>query len=203
MARKVFQTWQLRGRYPNRGYPKLFNDEAVGKEAKKLFDDAQAMLKLLMARKQLKAKGIVGIYPANSVGDDIEVYEDESRSKVIAKYHGLRQQAQKEVESNDPYYCLSDFIAPKETGIPDYIGLFAVSAGFGCDELAEKYKEENDDYNVIMVKALADRFVSSCDVVRRQKKYLLTVNSIVSAAGGSVCGEAPRRCAKGYMGIQS
>ena len=130
------------------------------------------MLKEIIKNKSLTARGIVGIYPANSVGDDIQVschssstflpvqvYGDESRSEVLATFYGLRQQAEKESESTEPYYCLSDFVAPKDTGIPDYIGFFAVSAGFGCDELAERYQKENDDYNVILVKSLADRLV--------------------------------------------
>ncbi len=156
----VFQTWQLRGKYPNRGYPKIFNDDTVGPEAKKLFDEANAMLKDIIRNKSLQARGIIGILPANSVGDDIEVYEDQSKNEVKAKFFGLRQQAEKEAGSGDSYMCISDFIAPKSTGLTDYIGFFAVSAGFGCDELCEKYKAENDDYSVIMVKALADRLVT-------------------------------------------
>jgi 5-methyltetrahydrofolate--homocysteine methyltransferase len=89
----------------------------------------------------------------------MQVYTDESRSEVIATFYGLRQQAEKDSESSEPYYCLSDFVAPKETGIPDYVGFFAVSAGFGVDEMCEEYKKENDDYNVIMAKAIADRLV--------------------------------------------
>ena len=154
-----FQTWQLRGKYPNRGYPKIFNDETVGPEAKKLYDEAQAMLAYIIKNKLLRARGIVSIYPANAVGDDIEVYADESRAEVKAKFYGLRQQAEKDSDSVEPYYCLSDFIAPKSTGIPDYIGQFAVGAGFGCDELCAKYQAENDDYSIIMAKALADRLV--------------------------------------------
>ena len=109
--------WQLRGRYPNRGYPKIFKDETVGKEAKKLFDEAQVMLKKMVDEKLLQLVGIVGLYPANSVGDDIEVYSDESRSEILAKFHGLRQQVEK--ENDDPYACISDFIAPRDTGIVD------------------------------------------------------------------------------------
>jgi 5-methyltetrahydrofolate--homocysteine methyltransferase len=156
-----FQTWQLRGRYPNRGFPKIFNDDVVGKEAKKLYDEAQVMLQKIIADKSLQTRGIVGLYPANSIGDDIKVYSDESRSTVLATFHGLRQQAEKDHESTDPYLCLSDFIAPKESGVADYIGFFAVSAGFGCDQLAEKYAKDNDDYSVIMVKSLADRLAEA------------------------------------------
>ncbi|KAI9316377.1 methionine synthase [Dichotomocladium elegans] len=152
-----FQVFQLRGRYPNRGFPKIFQDENVGPEAKRVYDDAQAMLKEILAKKTLKATGIVGFYPANSVGDDIEIYEDETREKVKCVFYGLRQQSEKETE--EPYYCLSDFVAPK--GIPDYIGMFAVSTGFGCDELVEKYEKDHDDYNSIMIKAVADRLAEA------------------------------------------
>jgi 5-methyltetrahydrofolate--homocysteine methyltransferase len=88
------------------------------------------------------------------------VYADETRSEVLATFYGLRQQAEKDAESTDPYYCLSDFVAPKETGIADYVGYFAVSAGFGCDQQCDDFAKEHDDYSVIMMKALADRFVS-------------------------------------------
>ncbi|TPX37231.1 methionine synthase [Synchytrium microbalum] len=156
-----FQTWQLRGKYPNRGYPKIFNDEAVGEEAKKLFEDAQSMLKDIVAHNILKASAIVGFYPANSVGDDIEVYADETRSEVTATFYGLRQQAEKDHESNEPYYCLSDFVAPKSSGVNDYIGGFAVSCGFGVDEKCAEYEKSHDDYSIIMLKALADRLTEA------------------------------------------
>ncbi|KAI8870927.1 methionine synthase-like protein [Ramicandelaber brevisporus] len=154
-----FQVWQLRGKYPNRGYPKIFNDEAVGAEAKKLFDEANVMLRTIIDKKQLKATGIVGMYPANSNGEDIEVYTDESRSTIQATFYGLRQQAEK--ESSEPYLNVSDFIAPKSTGIADYIGMFAVSAGFGVDEMCAAFEGEHDDYSSIMAKALADRLAEA------------------------------------------
>ncbi|RUP46241.1 vitamin B12-dependent methionine synthase [Jimgerdemannia flammicorona] len=155
-----FQVFQLRGRYPNRGFPKIFDDEAVGAEAKRLYDDAQKMVKQILKNKSLTARAVVGFYPANSVGDDIQIYEDETRSKVLTTFFGLRQQTEK--ENDEPYYCLSDFIAPKETGLPDYLGIFAASAGFGADALADKYKEQDlDDYSSIMVKAIADRFAEA------------------------------------------
>ncbi|KAI1315259.1 hypothetical protein EDD11_001040 [Mortierella claussenii] len=156
-----FQVWQLRGKYPNRGYPKIFNDETVGAEAKKLHEEAVAMMKTMIEKKQLQATGIVGFYPANSVGDDIEIYEDDTRSKVVAKFYGLRQQAEKEKESTEKYMCLSDFVAPKESGIADYLSMFAVSAGFGCDELCEEFKKNHDDYGSIMAKSLADRLAEA------------------------------------------
>jgi len=154
-----FATWDLRGKGQTRGYPKIFNDKDVGEEAKKLFNDAQAMLKSIIANKSLKAKGIIAFYPANSVNEDIELYSDDTRTNKIATFFGLRQQA--ENDTLDTYYSLGDFIAPKETGIQDYLGLFAVSAGFGVDELEAKYKAQHDDYSVIMVKALADRLAES------------------------------------------
>ncbi|KAG0249775.1 hypothetical protein BG011_008939 [Mortierella polycephala] len=156
-----FQVWQLRGKYPNRGYPKIFNDETVGAEAKKLHTEALAMMKTMIDKKQITGSGIVGFYPANSVGDDIEIYEDETRSKVVAKFHGLRQQAEKEKESNEKYMCLSDFVAPKESGIADYLSMFAVSTGFGCEELCAELQKNHDDYGSIMAKSLADRLAEA------------------------------------------
>ncbi|KAI7858550.1 methionine synthase [Circinella umbellata] len=154
-----FQVFQLRGRYPNRGYPKIFEDKTVGPEAKRVFEDAQNMLKDIVKNKKLRAQGIIGFYPANSNGDDIEIYEDETREKVKGVYYGLRQQSEK--ENDEPYYCISDFIAPKETDKPDYLGMFAVSTGFGCDEMVAEFEADHDDYSSIMVKAIADRFAEA------------------------------------------
>ncbi|GAX83119.1 hypothetical protein CEUSTIGMA_g10545.t1 [Chlamydomonas eustigma] len=166
-----FQVWQLRGRYPNRGYPKIFNDATVGSEAKKLFEEAQVMLKDFMDNKRVKLNAVVGIYPANSVGDDIEVYEDESRSVVKGKMYGLRQQAEKDNE--EPYLCLSDFVAPKGSGLGDYIGMFACTAGIGLEDLVHQFKEAGDDYSYIMAEALADRLAEAYaekvhELVRRE-----------------------------------
>ncbi|EGC33169.1 cobalamin-dependent methionine synthase [Dictyostelium purpureum] len=154
-----FVTWQLRGKYPNRGYPRIFKDETVGAEAKKLFDDAQAMLKEIVEKKLLNARGVIGFYPANSENEDILLYTDDTRTTVGATLHGLRQQSEKETE--EPYLSYGDYIAPVSSGVKDYIGLFAVSAGFGLDEMVEKYKNENDDYSSIMAKALADRLAEA------------------------------------------
>jgi len=152
-----FQVWQLRGKYPNRGYPKIFDDETVGSEAKKLHGDALKLIDEIVAGKQLKATGVVGIWPANSVGDDIEVYSTDG-SAVLGTFHTLRQQEERE----DPvYYAMADFIAPKSSGKKDYIGAFAVSAGFGCEEICSKLRAQNDDYKGIMMEAIADRLAEA------------------------------------------
>jgi len=149
-----FHTWELRG-----SYPKIFEDKFVGDEAKKLYDDAQALLKRIVDENLLTASGVIGFWPANSVGDDIELYTDESRTQVLTTIHTLRQQTEK--VKGEPYYALSDFIAPKESGIADYFGGFAVTAGLGCDELVAKFEKDYDDYNSIMTKAIADRFAEA------------------------------------------
>lgn len=119
------------------------------------------MLKTIIDGKMLKAKGVMAIYPAAQVDeDDIAVYEDEERTKEIGRYYGLRQQAEK-MDIYDPYYCISDFVAPSKSGIPDYIGQFAVSCGFGTDEMCAAFEADHDDYSVIMAKALADRLAEA------------------------------------------
>jgi 5-methyltetrahydrofolate--homocysteine methyltransferase len=149
-----FHTWELRGRFP-----KIFEDPVVGARAKELFTDAQNLLNEIVKQKQLKARGVYGFFPANSVGDDIELYSDESRSKVLLTLHTLRQQMEKpEGQFN---HALSDFIAPKESGVPDYIGAFAVTAGIGIEPIVEKFEKTHDDYNSIMTKALADRLAEA------------------------------------------
>jgi len=149
-----FHTWELRG-----SYPKIFDDKYVGVEAKKLYDDARAVLNKIIDQKLLRANGVIGFWPANSVGDDIEIYTDDTRKTVLSRIHTLRQQAEK--VKGEPYYALSDFIAPKETGIADYWGGFAVTAGIGCDELVAEFERDHDDYNSIMAKALADRLAEA------------------------------------------
>jgi 5-methyltetrahydrofolate--homocysteine methyltransferase len=150
-----FRTWELSGRYPL-----IFDDPNAGKEARKLFDDAQKMLNHLIETKSIRANGVVGLFPANSVdSDDIEIYSDDDRKHVTATLHTLRQQSEK--TNNQPYFALADFIAPRESGIKDYIGSFAVTTGLGVDALVEKYEREHDDYNSIMVKALADRLAEA------------------------------------------
>lgn len=154
-----FDVWQLRGKYPNRGYPKIFNDKEVGPEAKRVFNDAQDLLKKIIDGKKLQAHGVVAFYPANSVGDDIEVYRE--NGEVLAVLHGLRQQAEKDVNDKSAYLCVSDFIAPKDSGITDHIGLFAVTAGHGVDEMCKEYEKQFDDYGIIMTKAIADRLAEA------------------------------------------
>ncbi|WP_420935310.1 methionine synthase [Alteromonas sp. A081] len=148
-----FLTWSLAGKYP-----RILNDEVVGEEATSLFADANAMLDKIIADGSLKAKGVIGLFPANRVSDDIEVYSDESRSSVRGVAHHLRQQTQKDKFAN---YCLADFVAEKQSGIADYIGAFAVTGGIGEDSLAETYIKAGDDYNGIMVKAVADRLAEA------------------------------------------
>jgi len=155
-----FQTWQLRGKYPNRNYPKIFNDPGAGKEAKRVHTDAMEMIDDIVKNKTLECRMIVGLYPANSDGDDIIVYADEDRKTEKARLHTLRQQALKE-DRDEPYMAMSDFIAPKDSGIKDYVGMFAVSTGFGIEKAIEKYKADHDDYKVIMIKAIADRFAEA------------------------------------------
>jgi 5-methyltetrahydrofolate--homocysteine methyltransferase len=149
-----FMTWELKGKYPG-----IFKDPQIGQEARKLFDDAQATLEEIMAQKFLTAKAVVGFFPVNSVGDDIVVYCDDDRTKVRAVFHTLRQQVEK--VNSKPYYALSDFIAPRETGRKDYLGGFAVTAGVGLDALVDRYKKDHDDYKSILVTALADRLAEA------------------------------------------
>ncbi|SDL30271.1 methionine synthase (B12-dependent) [Pedobacter sp. ok626] len=145
-----FQTWELRG-----SYPRILEDKVVGDEAKKLFADAQTLLKRIVDEKLLTAKAVIGFWPANAVGDDI-VLNVEGKEVVI---HTLRQQAEK--TADQPYYALSDFVAQKETGVPDYFGGFALTTGIGCDELVAEFEAVYDDYNSIMAKALADRLAEA------------------------------------------
>jgi len=151
-----FITWDLMGKYPA-----ILTDNVVGETARQLFSDAQEMLKKLIAEKRLQAKAVFGLWPANRINsDDIAVYADETREKPLAVFHQLRQQTQKPGASNT-MYSLADFIAPKESGVADYVGAFAVTAGIGAAELAKEYEANHDDYNSIMVKALADRLAES------------------------------------------
>ncbi|HEV8543616.1 MAG TPA: methionine synthase, partial [Verrucomicrobiae bacterium] len=145
-----FHAWEIRGRYPA-----IFEDATVGAKAKELFDDAQALLKSIVNQRLLTANAIYGFFPANGVGDDIELYTDESRTKVLTTFHSLRQQMEK--QTGEYNHALADFIAPKESGLKDYLGVFAVTTGEGTDELCKKFEKDHDDYSSILTKAIADR----------------------------------------------
>ena len=145
-----FHTWELRGRYPS-----ILDDP----KAKELFDDAQHLLKRIVAEKLFTARGIYGFFPANSVDDDVELYTDETRANVLTTFHTLRQQMEKPAGQFN--HALADYIAPKATGLADYLGAFAVTTGHGVDELAKEFEKGHDDYNSIMTKALADRLAEA------------------------------------------
>ncbi|MBV1841040.1 methionine synthase [Photobacterium ganghwense] len=148
-----FMTWSLMGKYPA-----ILDHEEVGDEARRLFQDANEWLDRIEREGLMKARGMCALFPANSIGDDIEVYTDESRSQVAHVLYNLRQQTEKPKGYN---YCLSDYIAPKDSGKPDWIGAFAVTGGIGERELADKFKAQGDDYNAIMVQAVADRLAEA------------------------------------------
>ncbi|MGF1899707.1 methionine synthase [Aliivibrio sifiae] len=148
-----FMTWSLMGKYPA-----ILDHEEVGEEAKRLYKDANDLLDRVEKEKLLKARGMCALFPANSVDDDIEVYTDESRTEVLKVLHNLRQQTEKPKGFN---YCLSDYIAPKKSGKADWIGGFAVTGGIGERELADDYKAKGDDYNAIMIQAVADRLAEA------------------------------------------
>ena len=149
-----FQAWELKG-----AFPRILEDDKYGEAARPLFDDATAMLKQLIAEKWLTANGVVGFWPANSVGDDIEVYADETRETKMATLHTLRQQMARDGARAN--LALADFVAPKDTGLADYIGGFAVTAGIGEEDVARRFERANDDYSKILVKSLADRLAEA------------------------------------------
>ena len=145
-----FHAWELRGRFP-----KIFDDPVVGVESRKLYEDAQILLEKILTDKRVRARGVMAFFPANSEGDDIVLYEDDARKKVRARVHGLRQQMAR--SDGEPNRCLSDFVAPVSSGKKDYLGAFAVTAGHGVEDWAKELERGNDDYQAIMLKALADR----------------------------------------------
>jgi len=149
-----FHTWEMRGRYPS-----LLDDPVRGPAARELFANAQELLEKIVRKKLFKAKAVYGFYPANSEGDDIVLYTDTTRTKELTRFHALRQQ--KETQSGKPQLSLADFVAPRSSGLVDYIGAFAVTSGTGAQELAEKFDKQNDQYNSIMAKALADRLAEA------------------------------------------
>jgi 5-methyltetrahydrofolate--homocysteine methyltransferase len=151
-----FQTWELAGRYP-----KIFEDAKVGVEAKKLFADAEALLKRMVAEKWITANAVIGFWPANAVGDDIELYDADSGRKPFATLHTLRQQIARDPGRDRAHTALADFVAPKDTGLVDYVGGFAVTAGIGEEEALERHLKKTDDYGRIMLKALSDRLAEA------------------------------------------
>jgi 5-methyltetrahydrofolate--homocysteine methyltransferase len=149
-----FHVWELKG-----VYPRILEEPTIGPRAKELFDDARTLLDEIVDKKLLTARAVSGFFPANSVGDDIEVYADASRTRLLATFYTMRQQMEK--PEGDAEYALADFIAPKESGLADYLGAFAVTTGIGGEELAARFAKAHDDYNAIMAQALADRLAEA------------------------------------------
>ncbi|MCC5913148.1 MAG: methionine synthase [Balneolaceae bacterium] len=149
-----FIAWEMKGKFPD-----ILQDKKAGEQARKLFDEANQLLDKIVSDKLIRPRGVIGLFPANSVGDDIELYTDQSRKEVVARFHSLRQQSQK--RSGQPNKAIADFIAPKESGRGDYMGAFAVTAGHGVLDLVKEFEADHDDYNAILVKALADRLAEA------------------------------------------
>jgi len=149
-----FHTWELKG-----VYPRIFEHPEQGAQARQLFDEANALLDTIIEKKLIRARGVYGFFPSNAVGDDVDLYTDGARAEVLERFHFLRQQAS--TESTQPCRSLSDFIAPKETGLGDHIGAFAVTSGIGLKELCDGFRAKHDDYNAIMAEAIADRLAEA------------------------------------------
>jgi 5-methyltetrahydrofolate--homocysteine methyltransferase len=149
-----FHTWGLKG-----VYPRILEHEGQGAQARQIFTEANALLDTIIEKKLITARGVYGLFPASAVGDDVELYSDAARKKVLERFHFLRQQSNK--EGSEPCRSLSDFIAPKEAGLPDHIGAFAVTSGIGLKELCDRFRSQNDDYNAIMAEAIADRLAEA------------------------------------------
>jgi 5-methyltetrahydrofolate--homocysteine methyltransferase len=150
-----FKAWELSGRYPQ-----ILQDDVVGSEARRLFDDATTMLRQIIKEKWLTARAVIGFYPASTINDDdVELYTDESRNEVLTTFHFLRQQMQKRRQR--PNQCLADYIAPKASGVPDHIGAFAVTTGIGIETKLAEFEADHDDYHAILLKALADRLAEA------------------------------------------
>ncbi len=149
-----FHTWELKG-----VYPRILDNEVYGSQARQIFNEGNALLDRIIQEKLITARGVYGFFPANAVCDDVELYTDCKRSKVLDRFHFLRQQANR--EGSEPCRSLADFIAPRETGLQDYIGAFAVTSGIGLKELCDSFRAEHDDYNAIMAEALADRLAEA------------------------------------------
>jgi 5-methyltetrahydrofolate--homocysteine methyltransferase len=149
-----FHVWELKG-----VYPRILEDEKQGAQARQIFSEANTLLDLIIEKKLITARGVYGLFPANAVGDDVELYTSGKRDQVLERFHFLRQQANR--EGSEPCRSLADFIAPKEIGLRDHIGAFAVTSGIGLKELCDRFKAENDDYNAIMAEAIADRLAEA------------------------------------------
>ena len=149
-----FNAWEMKGRFPD-----ILNSPSAGEAARKLYDDAQAMLDRVVEERWLRANGVVGLFPANGVGDDTEVYTDSSRTEVLTRLSHLRQQGQH--RDGVPNRSLADYVAPKETGLPDHVGAFAVTAGLGSQDRVAAFKAEHDDYSAILLESLADRLAEA------------------------------------------
>ncbi|HEX9301068.1 MAG TPA: vitamin B12 dependent-methionine synthase activation domain-containing protein, partial [Casimicrobiaceae bacterium] len=149
-----FQAWELSG-----PFPAILDDAIVGEAARNVYAEGQEMLKRIVEGRWLAANGVIALLPANAVGDDIELYTDETRSKVALTWHNLRQQNER--PPGKPNYCLADFVAPKTSGIKDYLGAFAVTTGLGIDKRVAEFEAKKDDYSAIMLKALADRLAEA------------------------------------------
>ncbi len=149
-----FNAWEMKGRFPD-----ILNNPATGETARKLYDDAQTMLDSMIKEKWVTANGVIGFFPANAVGDDIEVYRDDERTEVLTTLHNLRQQG--EHREGVPNRSLGDFVAPKDTGLADHVGAFAVTAGLGSQPKIQQFKDELDDYSAILLESLADRLAEA------------------------------------------
>ena len=149
-----FHTWGLKG-----VYPRILEHESKARRRARSSAEGNALLDTIIEKKLITARGVYGFFPANAVGDDVELYTDDTREKVLERFHFLRQQSNK--EGSEPCRSLADFIAPKETGLPDHIGAFAVTSGIGLKELCDRFRAEHDDYNAIMAEALADRLAEA------------------------------------------
>jgi 5-methyltetrahydrofolate--homocysteine methyltransferase len=149
-----FHTWELKG-----VYPRIFEHPAQGAQARQIFEEANTLLDRIIDKKLLAARGVYGFFPASAVGDDVELYADNTRAKSIERFHFLRQQSNK--EGSEPCRSLADFIAPQETGLPDHLGAFAVTSGIGLRELCDEFRARHDDYNAIMAEAIADRLAEA------------------------------------------
>ena len=149
-----FHTWGLKG-----VYPRILEHEGQGAQARQIFTEANALLDVIVEKNLITARGVYGFFPASAVGDDVELYTDKKREKVLERFHFLRQQSNK--EGSEPCRSLADFIAPKETGLPDHMGAFAVTSGIGLKELCDRFRAEHDDYNAIMAEAIADRLAEA------------------------------------------